>query len=445
MSEADIVGTDIGTRYRIERRLGQGGMGNVYEALDRQLKRRVAVKMMRHELDDDATRARFYREARAAAALAHPNACQLYEISEHEGQPFLVMELLDGEPLSARLARGPLSLKDAADVLMPLMDVVSTFHQQGLVHRDLKPSNVFLTERGVKLLDFGLARRTDRGEALTATLLTSPGVVTGTMRYMAPEQITGDPVDARADIFALGVLLFEMLTGRIPFDAATNVDWLHAVLNDQPPSLENAGLTMLDPIIQRALQRRPEDRYQSVERMAREFQAAFEGSALPQAPVNDQPQGVRIIVLPFRVPADDQELDPLRHGVPEALTTSLSSTTNLRLVSDRLAEGLGDNPDLRAVGKALGVDRLLTGSIQRANGHVRVTAQFVDAADGAVIWSQARDYDVETAIALQDDICADITAALPYGSHTSPHEPALSGSQSERPLPGPTADESSRP
>ena len=142
---------------------------------------------------------RFLREARAAAVLSHPNACQLFEVGEHDGSPFLVMELLDGEPLSTRLERGPMSKEEAADVILPLMDALSEFHQAGLIHRDLKPANVFLTSQGVKLLDFGLARRTQRSDAMTAPALTVPGAITGTMRYMAPEQLTGDPVDARTD------------------------------------------------------------------------------------------------------------------------------------------------------------------------------------------------------------------------------------------------------
>lgn len=412
MTETDLVGSDLGTRYLIERQLGSGGMGYVYQALDRELGRRVAIKMIRQELDDDATRARFYREARAAAALTHPHACQLHEVSEHEGVPFLVMELLDGEPLSARLARGHLTLDEAAAVLIPLMEVVSTFHQRGLVHRDLKPSNVFLTTRGVKLLDFGLARPTQRDDALTATLLTSPGAVTGTMRYMAPEQITGDPIDARADIFALGVLSFEMLTGRIPFDAATNVEWLNAVLKDDPPPLGDPALQAIDPIVTRALQRRPQDRYETVEQMLHDFRAVLAGHAPATQPPSPSNDVARAVVLPFRIPSDDPDLMPLRDGLPEALTASLSGLPTLRLLSNRVAQPFGDSPDLMAVGKELDVSRLLTGSIQRGGEDVRVTIQFIDAADGAVLWSETSTHRWTSIIALQDAICAECLKAF---------------------------------
>jgi serine/threonine protein kinase len=414
MGDVELVGTQIGTKYDIKRHLGQGGMGQVFEALDRELGRRVALKMIRQELNDETARARFYREARAAAAMTHPNACQLYEVSEHEGQPFLVMELLDGEPLAARLSRGPLPLEEAADLFVPLMDVVSALHRQGLVHRDLKPSNVFLTSRGVKLLDFGLARRTEHAEALTATLLTSPGAMTGTMRYMAPEQITGDPVDARADIFALGVLLFEMLTGRIPFDAETNVEWLNAVLTDDPPSLRDPALASLDPIISRALQRKPNDRYESVEQMSHDVQAVFAGNAPAAQPSTNGGGAVRkAAILPFRVPDDDPDIASLRHGLPEVLTASLASASELKLLSNRVAQSYGDDADLMSIAKELEVDRLLTGSIQRGGAEVRATVQLLDGADGAVLWSTTSTHQLESVMALQDEICAAILDSFP--------------------------------
>jgi serine/threonine protein kinase len=255
-----MIGVELATRYRIERALGEGGMGLVYDALDKQLGRHVAVKLIREDLEDEVARERFLREARAAASLSHVNACQLFEVGEHDGRPFLVMELLQGEPLSRRLERGPMSKDEAVAVLLALTDVLSAFHGAGLIHRDLKPSNVFLTEQGVKLLDFGLARRTQRSDTLTTPALTVPGAVTGTVRYMAPEQITGDPVDNRTDIFALGVLFYEMLAGHAPFGAKTNVEWLNAVLTDEPASLDDPNLQGVGAVALRALRRNPDDR-----------------------------------------------------------------------------------------------------------------------------------------------------------------------------------------
>ena len=189
-----MVGTELASRYRIERVLGEGGMGRVFEALDLQLGRRVAIKLIREDLDDPKSRQRFLHEARAAATLSHANACQLYEVSEHDGHPFLVMELLDGEPLSARLKRGPIPKDEAVMLLKQLMSVLIEFHEAGMIHRDLKPSNVFVSDQGLKLLDFGLARQPQLTGSLTVSALTVPGAVRGTLRYMAPEQITGDPL-----------------------------------------------------------------------------------------------------------------------------------------------------------------------------------------------------------------------------------------------------------
>lgn len=407
---------DVGPRYRIERLLGEGGMGHVYEAVDLELNRRVAIKVLRRELSDEDARARFLREGRAGAALTHPHACRLYEVEEHEGHLFLVMELLDGESLSACLGRGPMTLEDVVAVITPLMDVLAVFHQQGLVHRDLKPSNVFLTKRGVKLLDFGLARQTETPDALTATFVTSAGAVTGTMRYMAPEQITGDPIDGRADIFALGVLLFEMLTGRIPFDAATNIDWLNAVLKDDPPSLGIPALAHLDPLVSRALQRRPQDRYDTVEGMSQEFRDALDNirrhSPAPAPATPPASRETRVIVLPFRVPPDAPELQPLTDGIPEALTALLAQSPTRQLVSNRLGQPYGETTDLVATGKALEVDRLVTGSLLRGDDEVRVTSQLIDAADGTVLWSLTTSHRWESAMTLQDTVCAEICAGL---------------------------------
>jgi eukaryotic-like serine/threonine-protein kinase len=192
-----MVGTELGGRYRVDAPLGRGGMGRVFAATDQQLGRRVAVKLLREELTDAVAQERFMREARSAAALSHPHACRLYEVGEHEGHTFLVMELLEGELLSDRIGRELLPAVEAVAIMLPLMSAVTALHDLGLIHRDLKPSNVFLTPQGVKLLDFGLARHTHVDAAFTAPALTMAGSVAGTLRYMAPEQVTGDPVDER--------------------------------------------------------------------------------------------------------------------------------------------------------------------------------------------------------------------------------------------------------
>src|SRR5437764_4966571 len=209
--------------YRIVRKLGEGGMGVVYAAEDERLNRAVAIKTIR-DAGDSIVRERFMREARAAASLSHPNVCQLFDIGDSEGEPFLVMELLDGESLAERLGRGALPLAEAIRITLAILTALEALHGRGFVHRDLKPSNVFLTGFGVKLLDFGLARELHApkvsSDATTmqpgASPLTLSGMIVGTPRYMAPEQILGTPVDARTDLFSVAVLLFEMVSGAPP-------------------------------------------------------------------------------------------------------------------------------------------------------------------------------------------------------------------------------------
>ena len=286
--------------YRVTRKLGEGGMGVVYAAMDEKLHRPVAVKTIRDAGADTAARERFWREARAAAAVSHPNICQLYDIAEDGDQLFLVMELLEGQPLSEKLQAGSVSPHDALSLLLPVLEALEALHARGIVHRDLKPSNVFVTSYGVKLLDFGLARPVAGDVAATAPDLTLAGQVVGTPAYMAPEQLDGSPVDVRADLFAAGVLLFEMVAGRSPFAAATTMASMHAVLYERPPALTgSAAVEALDRVVRRALEKKPADRYQSAAEMAAAARVA-DGA-------DDSGQMVRavavtrLVVLPFRV------------------------------------------------------------------------------------------------------------------------------------------------
>jgi serine/threonine-protein kinase len=259
-------------RYRITSKLGEGGMGVVYAAHDERLDRRVALKRIRTAAADERARERLWREARVAASLNHPNVCQLYEIGEENGELFLAMELLDGESLAVKLVRGPLPCAQAVQITLPILAALEALHRRGLVHRDLKPSNVFLTPHGVKLLDFGLARPIPIGGGATATGLTLAGTVMGTPDYMAPEQVLGQTVDARTDLFAAASLLFEMLRGKPPFAGDSIVRVLHAITTEQPPALGGSpAIVAVDRIIHRALSKRPEDRYQTPTRWPRTF------------------------------------------------------------------------------------------------------------------------------------------------------------------------------
>src|SRR5215207_7481012 len=205
--------------YEITGTLGEGGMGIVYAAKDARLDRAVALKMIRRNASDPDAAERLRREARAAATVSHPNICQLYDIGEHEGDVFIAMEYLEGEPLASRLQRGALPLNEALQNELGTLAALDALHTHGLIHRDLKPSNIFLTPHGVKLLDFGLARSI--GVEQTETRLTMPGTVVGTPQYVPPELVLGQEVDARGGLWAAGVVLYEMLTGRPPFNGAS--------------------------------------------------------------------------------------------------------------------------------------------------------------------------------------------------------------------------------
>jgi serine/threonine protein kinase len=411
---------ELSGRYRLLKRLGEGGMGVVHEALDVRLDRRVAIKMIRDSLSDPAARARFAREARAAASISHPNACHLHEIGEHDGQPFLVMELLDGEPLSTRLVHGPLEPAEAVTIMLSVLSAFDALHAAGLVHRDLKPSNVFLTRHGVKLLDFGLARQTSADGAATAANVTLPGTLAGTPRYMAPEQLTGDPIDARSDLYAAGVMFYELLTGRPPFDATSTLGLLQSILRETPPTLTGRAAP-LDGIVRRALQRNPEERYQRASDMARDLRGyAFAGRATEPnvLEVLPEPPSIKVVVLPFRLLRSDEEMAFLEAALPDAITMSLSSVRALVVRSPLAAARFGAAADLAKVASELDVNYVITGTLLRAGDQIRASCQLVEAPGGRVCWSQTTQLPLGDLFQLQDDIATRIVEALPLDTPT---------------------------
>ncbi|MGE0121839.1 MAG: protein kinase [Vicinamibacterales bacterium] len=401
-------------RYRIERKIGEGGMGVVYAARDERLDRTVALKTIRGEGDETA-RKRLWREARAAAGISHPNICQLYEIDETADGVVLSMELLAGEPLAARLARGPVVAAETASIALQTLDALAALHAAGLVHRDLKPSNLFLTPHGVKLLDFGLARPMGGWRAGdTATQLTEVGAIAGTPGYMAPEQVRGEVLDGRSDLFALAAILFEMLSGRVAFAGATMVDVLHAVLHEQPPALSGGSAVVgLDRVIHRALHKRPADRYESAAEMADAVRAvgASRDSMALAAPAA-RPM-TRLIALPFRVLRPDAETDFLAFSLPDAITSTLSGTRNLLVRSSAAAARFDPQaPDLRKLAADADVDLALMGTILRAGERLRATAQLVEAPQGTVVWSHTSQHGLQDVFALQDELVAGIVQSL---------------------------------
>ena len=398
--------------YRVVRLLGAGGMGEVYAAEDQRLGRQVALKVIRDQPDDDSARRRFWREARAAAAATHPNVCQIFDVGEEGGEAWLAMELLEGEALSARLARGALPVAEAVPLMLGVLAALQALHARGLVHRDLKPSNVFLTPAGVKLLDFGLARPVAPAGGATATELTQAGALVGTPQYMAPEQLRGEPLDARSDVFAAGALLFEMLAGRKAFEGRTLFEVTHAVLHEQPPVLSgSAAVAALDRAVRRALSKRPEERHPSAEALATELQAA---RVLEDSGAQARAQALtRLIVLPFRLLRPDPEIDFLGFSLPDAITASLSRLGSL-LVRSSLAAAryAGEAPDLERLSREADVDVVLSGTLLRAGDRLRVSTQLVEAPGGTLVASHQAQVAVGDVFQLEDELVRSIVAAL---------------------------------
>lgn len=404
--------------YRIVRKLGEGGMGVVFAAEDERLRRAVAIKTLR-ECNDDATRERFFREARAAASVSHPNVCQLFDIGDIDGKPYLVMELLDGESLAEKIVRGPLPLADALNVALSILTALDALHARGFVHRDLKPSNVFLASHGVKLLDFGLARELVPAQlspdattmSPSASPLTHSGMIIGTPRYMAPEQLVNGPIDARTDLFPAGALLFEMISGRPPFDDPQVMKLFHAIVYENPPNLAgSAAIAAINRIIHRAMAKRAEDRYQSAGAMAQDLREIMLISDAA-APVVAH-RVTRLIVLPFRVLRADPDTEFLAQGLPDAITTSLAGIGSLIVRSSISALRFANDVDLKKIASEADVDVVVSGTLVRAGDQLRVSTQLVAVPAGTVIGSMNAQTTMSDLFALQDQLTQRIVESL---------------------------------
>jgi len=406
----DLIGTTLG-HYRIIEKIGEGGMGVVYRAHDERLDRDVAVKVLHEAVAQDADRlARFEREAKAVAKLDHPNILAIHELGAHEGSPFIVTELLDGESLRGRIPPGGMGWKNAAEIGVAVAEGLAAAHRKNIVHRDLKPENIFLTSDGrVKILDFGLARivlPADE-EAETATLTpggTVAGAVMGTVGYMSPEQAEGRPVDTRSDLFSLGTILYEMLASRRPFEGDTATGTLAALLRDDPPPL--AGV---DPkvarLVKRCLQKDVTERFQS----AVELKSAIEACLMPGAD-RERPS---IAVLPFANMSGAKEDDYLCEGLAEEIINVLTRIPGLRVIARTSSFAVGRMElDVREAGTRLDVGHILEGSVRRAGQRVRVTAQLVTTSDGSHLWSERFDRELTDIFALEDELAEAIAERL---------------------------------
>jgi eukaryotic-like serine/threonine-protein kinase len=419
------------SRYLILEEIGHGGMGVVYKARDIRLERFVALKFLSQAaLGNETARQRFIQEARAASALDHPNICTIHGIEDtDDGQMFIAMSCYEGENLSRRLERGELSVKDALSIAIQIGQGLAKAHEHGIVHRDVKPGNVMLTrDGGVKLLDFGLALL---GESARAT---KPGTSVGTPAYMSPEQGRGELCDARTDIWSLGILLYEMLTGQLPFRGPQFHAIIYAVLNEaaRPASMLRRDLPAgLDVIIAKALEKEPAQRYQSTREFLEDLrhQMQTDGLSLDIFPTETSlatPLGVpstavttaarsrlSILVLPFVNLSRDEDNEYFADGLTEELITDLGQIPGLRVVSRNSAFQFKGKPsDVRRIGKEMRVNSILEGSVRKFGDRLRITAQLVNVSDGYQEWSERFDRRMEDVFAIQDEIVLNIVSAL---------------------------------
>jgi serine/threonine protein kinase/Tfp pilus assembly protein PilF len=429
-----LLGTTI-SHYRILRELGAGGMGVVYEAEDTRLRRNVALKFLSAALAQDAPMLeRFEREARAASALSHPGICTVHAIEQDSGRSFIVMELVDGESLAARLSGQPMEIGPLLDLGIQMADALEAAHAKGVIHRDLKPMNMMVTSRGqVKILDFGLAKfelnepsahtgmptAPPRGADLTAA-----GTVFGTVQFMSPEQARGLATDARTDLFSLGAILYQMATGDRAFEGDTQAVVFDAILNREPRPLEDANPAMpasLGPILEKALEKDRSLRYQTATelktdllRMRRKLEGSRSGPASVADAKTPAPRTQRsIAVLYFENLSGVKEDEYLRDGITEDILTDLSKIKGLNVFPRTTVLAFRDQKATAAdISRQLRADFALEGSLRRAGNRLRINAQLVDAATGFPVWSERYDREMSDIFAVQDEIAHKIAEAL---------------------------------
>jgi TolB-like protein/Tfp pilus assembly protein PilF len=415
--------------YEIVAPLGAGGMGEVYRARDKKLDRDVAVKVLPQSVAADPdTLARFEREAKAVAALSHPNILAIHDFGNQDGIAYAVMELLEGETLRGKLDKGPITQKQAVDYALQVVKGLSAAHEKAIVHRDLKPENLFVSRDGhVKILDFGLAKRVEavapgkETSAPTGSGHTEPGTVMGTVGYMSPEQVKGLQVDHRSDIFSFGAILYELLSGQKAFKRDTNAETMAAILRDEPPELSESVRSIspaLDRIVKHCLEKDRERRFQTARDIAFSLSEQFSpmvtsGARETTPPVS--PAGLSVAVLPFKYSGADADLAALADGLSEEIVTGLSRFRYLSVVSSASVDRLtGDAGDERAPGAQLDARYVLEGSIRKGGSAIRVSAQLVDAQTGAKLWAETYNQDLQTSsiFAVQDDVAARIVATV---------------------------------
>jgi serine/threonine-protein kinase len=394
------IGMRLGS-YEIVAKLGHGGMGEVYRGRDTRLNRAVAIKVLSgHVANDPECRDRFVREARAIAALNHPHICTLYDVGTCDGVDFLVMEYLEGETLAGRLKRGALSASHAVDIAIQIASALEQAHRAGIVHRDLKPANIMLTDRGSKVLDFGLAKVLEGDVDVTRT---SDGMMVGTAAYMSPEQAEAKPLDSRSDGFSFGAVLYEMLSGSRAFGGETLAQTLTSVLRDEPPRLQ--APSALESIVRRCLAKQSSQRFPSMSEVRAALESAASAAATKEVP--------SIAVLPFTNMSSDRENEYFSEGLAEEIINALTAVQGLRVAARASSFSFKGKPaGISEIASRLNVRHVLDGSVRKVGNRVRVTVQLVDPSNGYYLWSERFDRELADIFDVQDEIARSIVQRL---------------------------------